>query len=540
MSPETRTKGRDRTRRTRPFGAPVWLVVVAAGCAAVAAIPLAYLVARAAEVDAADIAETLLRPQVLRLTLNSVLLAAAVTVACLVLGTASAWVLTRVKLPAPRGMLLISALPLAVPSYLASYGWLVWFPTLNGFWASWLIMTAVCTPYVTLPIAAALRSGSGDLEAVARTLGRGPLSAFRAAVWPQIRPAAVAGALLVCLYTLSDFGLVSMLRYQTLTWGINSAYAASFNRNQAALLAMVLVVLALGIVTAENRFRGNAKIAGGKNGRKNGGNGSGRSIRQQGRGRAALRDAGRWKAALTVLVLSVPLIGVVIPVAGLTSRLLQAATLRELDITRLLEAIGATLGLAVAGAVGAVLLALPIAALAARYRGRLVAAVEAVGFLGHALPGIVVGLSLVFFALAAVPALYQSAVVLVFAYVVLFMPKAIGTMRGGIAAVPGDLLDVSRSLGLSPWKTWWYVTARLALPGIGVGALLVAISVMKELPATLLLRPTGISTLATELWSRTTVLEFGAAAPYAAALVVLAAVPAVVLSGIRGVAKEEL
>ncbi|WP_024476787.1 ABC transporter permease, partial [Arthrobacter sp. CAL618] len=240
------------------------------------------------------------------------------------------------------------------------------------------------------------------------------------------------------------------------------------------------------------------------------------------------------------LVLAAPVVAVVVPVGGLTSRLLDAATLREMDVSRLIEAIGATLGLAAAGAVAAVLLALPIAVLAARYRGRLIAAVEAVGFLGHALPGIVVGLSLVFFALGAVPILYQTVVVLIFGYAVLFMPKAIGTMRNGIAAVPENLVDVSRMLGLSPLQTWWRVTARLALPGIGVSALLVAISVMKELPATLLLRPTGTATLATELWSRTTVFEYGAAAPYAATLVLLAAVPAVVLSGFRGVAKEDL
>ena len=120
------------------------------------------------------------------------------------------------------------------------------------------------------------------------------------------------------------------------------------------------------------------------------------------------------------------------------------------------------------------------------------------------------------------------------------MPKAIGSTRSGIAAVPDSLIDMSRSLGLSALSSWWRVTAPLALPGVAIGALLVAISVMKELPATLLLRPTGVSTLATELWGRTTLFEFGAAAPYAAALLLVAAVPAVVLSGIRGVAKEEL
>src|SRR5690606_17494355 len=105
--------------------------------------------------------------------------------------------------------------------------------------------------------------------------------------------------------------------------------------------------------------------------------------------------------------------------------------------------------------------------------------------------------------------------------------------------VPQSLTGVSRTLGFSAAQTWWRVTARIAAPSIGVGALLVAIAVMKELPATLLLRPTGISTLSVELWRRTAVFEFGAAAPYAAALVLVAAVPALLLSGARGIAKEE-
>ncbi|MCY7403585.1 MAG: iron ABC transporter permease [Cryobacterium sp.] len=501
------------------FGAPPWLLALAALCAATAAIPLVYLVARTSEAGLTELFATLVRPRVLQLTVNTVLLAAAVTLSCLVLGTICAWILTRIRLPFQRTLLLVSALPLAVPSYLAAYGWLVWFPSLNGFWASWLVMTMVCTPYVTLPVAAALRGASADLESVARTLGRGPLRAFAAATWPQIRPAAVAGALLVCLYSLSDFGLVSMLRFQTLTWGINAAYGASFDRNQAALLALVLVVLALVVVAGERRTRRQVD-------------------RVPGRSTIPARAPGKTGALYLAVLLAAPLAGVVVPVVGLLSRLLAAETLRAIDVPRLFEAIGATLALALTAAVVAVLVALPIAALAARYRGRLVAVIEAVGFLGHALPGIVVGLSLVFFALAAVPMFYQTSVVLVFAYVVLFMPRAIGSTRSGIAAVPASLGDVARMLGLSPFQAWWRVTARLALPGIAIGALLVAISAMKELPATLLLRPTGVSTLATELWSRTAMFEFGAAAPYAAALVLVAMVPAVLLSGIRGTARE--
>jgi iron(III) transport system permease protein len=232
-------------------------------------------------------------------------------------------------------------------------------------------------------------------------------------------------------------------------------------------------------------------------------------------------------------------IGVVIPLLGMGMRLLQAETLQALDPSRLASATVNTVGVSVVAAVFALALALPLAALAARYSSRLVAVMESLGYLSHALPGIVVGLSLVFLSLAVLPSLYQTVVVLVFAYAVLFMPKALGTARASIEGVSLELVDVARTLGASPFQAWRRVTLPLALPGLGIGALLVAITTMKELPATLLLRPTGFDTLATELWSKTTAAEFGAAAPYAAVLVLIAALPAMILSGVRGAAKEE-
>ncbi len=495
--------------------------MVALASAAVAAIPLVYLLVRAGESGPTSIIGTLARGRVLEYVANSLGLAAATTATALVLGTAVAFMLTRVQVPFSRTWLLVSALPLAVPSYLAGYGWLVSFPSINGFVPSWLLLTAVTVPYVTLPVAAALRGASGDLEGVARTLGRGPLRAFFVATWPSVRPAAIAGSLLVALYALSDFGLVAMMRYPTLTWGINSAYSASFDRAQAATLALLLVVLALIVVAGERAAR--------------------RQVPRAAARAVAARPVSRPGLLALLPILAVaPLMGVVVPLLGLLSRLLEATALREIDGPRLLGAVGSTVGVAVAAALLAVLLALPIAALAARHRGRLVATIESVGYLGHALPGIVVGLSLVFFSLAVVPALYQSIGVLVFAYAVLFMPKAIGTMRAGLGDVPPRLVAVARTLGMSPLQAWWRVTVPLALPSVGIGALLVAITTMKELPATLLLRPTGVQTLATELWNRTVVFEFGAAAPYAALLVLVAAVPAVILSGVRSAAKEEL
>ena len=128
---------------------------------------------------------------------------------------------------------------------------------------------------------------------------------------------------------------------------------------------------------------------------------------------------------------------------------------------------------------------------------------------------------------------------LVFGYTVLFASKAIGTTRASIEAVSPSLTMVARTLGDSPLRAWWRVSVPLALPGIAVGALLVVLATMKELPATLILRPTGVDTLATELWSRTVSIEYAAAAPYAALLVVLATIPAMLLSGVRSERGEE-
>ena len=151
-------------------------------------------------------------------------------------------------------------------------------------------------------------------------------------------------------------------------------------------------------------------------------------------------------------------------------------------------------------------------------------------FAGHALPGVVVGLGLVFLAITWAYPVYQSTLLLVVAYAVLFLPKAVGSVRAAVAQSPPVLEEVARSLGRSHTAVLRQVTLPLSAPGVAVGGLLVLLTAMKELPATLLLRPTGSETLATELWARTAVGAYSAAAPYAVTLVLLAAVPAFLLA----------
>lgn len=491
---------------------PLPLIAVAGFSALLAAIPLIYLGVRIADAGIDGVLAVFTRPRLGLLLANTLVLTASVTISSAVVGVAGALALSRVRLPMPRTLAVVAVLPLAVPSYLAAFGWLAAVPGASGFWPSWLVLTVVTTPYVLLPVAAALRGTSATLAEVARTLGYGPVRTFTAVVWPGIRSATVAGALLVALYTLADFGGVALFRFPVLTTAIHQAYGATFDRNYAAVLAAVLVTIALAVFLLDRRLRPSREAA---------------------VARSGARDRVGWGLFTPVAVVLIALpavLAVGVPLAGLLGRLWSAQAVQATDLPGLAQAAGNTIVLSLAGAVIAVVLALPIATLSARFPGRAARVLEAAGSLPLAVPGIVVGLGLVFFSLLAVPALYQSAVMLVFAYGVLFLPKAIGTIRVSIERVPRELEDVASTLGHAAFRRWWSITARLARPGIVVATLFIAVTAMKELPATLMLRPTGMDTLATELWGKTDIAAYGAAVPYALALVLLAAVPAVLLS----------
>jgi iron(III) transport system permease protein len=189
------------------------------------------------------------------------------------------------------------------------------------------------------------------------------------------------------------------------------------------------------------------------------------------------------------------------------------------------------------GALVTTALAIPVGVIAARHRGRLPRLVEQATYAGHALPGIVVALAMVFLAVRYLPVIYQRTPLLIAAYAVLFLPAAMGAVRASVVQSPVVLEDVARSLGRGPVGVLRDVTLPLAAPGILAGAVLVFLTCMKELPATLLLRPTETQTLATELWTRTDVGQYAAAAPYAALLIALAAVPTLFVSQ-RGVTDE--
>ena len=486
-------------------------MISASSAGLIAVLPLIYLTIRIGQTDTERIVEILSRPRTWQLIGNTLWLTAAVSVTTVVFGILGGVLLTRATFAGRRVLAVLAALPLAMPSYVAAYTWIASLDV-SGFFGTWLVMSAVTVPYVTLPVAAALRSVDPAVEEVARSLGQSPFEAFRRVTLPQIVPATAAGALLVALYTVSEYGTPALMRYDVLTSALVTSYTASFDRSTAFVFALALVAIAAVVVALENASRSRAHKW------------------RLSRGAARPTATKHVSSPLAWIALGIPaFIALVIPGLTLVQRIVSRGG-TDLDVAELFTSIGNTLILAGAGAALALVLALPVGVLAARWTSRPVRLIESAAFTGNAMPAVVVGLSLVAGTLALAPAMYQTIATVAVAYAVLFLPKAIGSVRTSTAAVPPALEEAARSLGRSPLRTWFSVTLRITAPGVATGGLLALLAAMKELPATLMLRPTGMDTLATEMWTRTNVTAYSEAAPYALALVLLAAVPAFLLS----------
>jgi iron(III) transport system permease protein len=280
------------------------------------------------------------------------------------------------------------------------------------------------------------------------------------------------------------------------------------------MLAGVLVVLCLLLLLAELRLRGRRGYAR-----------TGAGVARPGR---AVPLGALTAPALLALAALVGL-SLAVPLASLATWLIRGSS-TDVDLTVLTTTTGTTLGLAAAAAVVTTAMALPTGWLAVRARGRVATLLERSTYLGSSVPAIVIALALVTLAINATPWIYQTVPVLLAAYAILFLPRAIVTVRAAVEQSPRLYDDVAASLGSSAPDRLRRVALPLLAPGIGAGAALVFLAVVTELTATLLLAPTGTTTLATAFWSASSALEYGAAAPYAVVMVLLSAPATVLLS----------
>jgi iron(III) transport system permease protein len=503
---------------------PAVLAATAAIVVAAALLPLAYLLVRGLGADEESRAAVRLGPT-LRLVLDTAVLVVGVVACTLVLGTALAWLVVRSDLPGRRAWGVALTLPLVIPSYVGALVLLGALgpkgllqqgleplgvdrlPDLYGYEGALLALTLSTYPYVFLIAAAALRSLDASLEEAARSLGRSPLRVFLTVTIPALRPALGASALLVALYALADFGAVSLMQYPTLTRAVYLQYESLLDRNAAAILALVLVALAALVVALEGRVRRRGVAY--------------RSSPGAGR-RARIVALGRWRWAAAAGSFAVAGIFLALPLGVLGWWTVEGASAGA--PFRLAWNAALDSALASGAAAGcAALAAIPIALLAWRHPSAPARLLERTAYVPNAVPGIAVALALVFFGARYGGVLYQSLLMLVFAYVVRFLPQALATTRSALELIDPRVEEASRSLGRGPTRTLLAVVLPLARPGVLAGAALVFLSAMKELPATLLLRPIGFDTLATEIWTDTSIGAYSDAAPSALLLIAVSA-----------------
>lgn len=513
---------------TRP-PAVIWLSAVVIAVAVL--LPVAYLVLRAFGAGG-EIWELLFRTRTLAILGRTVALVIGVTVASLALALPLAWLTTRTDLPLRRVWSVLTALPLVIPSYvaglivvaalgprgilqqlLAEPLGLERLPEIYGFPGALFTITAISYPYLLLALQASLRGLDPCMEEASRSLGHGAWTTFRRVTLPQLRPAVAAGVLLVSLYTLRDFGAVSLLRYETFTLAIYLQYQTSFDRMAAAALSLVLVALAIIILVIDARTQGRARYH--------------RSAAGVTRPQVYAK-LGRWRWPAFGFCAFVSLVTLVMPMSILTYWAMRGVFAAE-PLRQVWNYAFNSVSVSGVAAIITALAAIPVAILAVRYSGLASRLLERVTYIGFALPGIVIALALVFFAANYATPIYQTLVVLLFAYLILFLPQAVGSTRSSLLQVNPRIEEAARSLGRTARQVILTVTLPLSRPGILAGAALVFLTTMKELPATLLLSPIGFKTLATSVWSATSEASFAQAAVPAFLLIALSSIPTALL-----------
>lgn len=443
----------------------------------------------------------------LQLLANTLALALLAGIGSVVIGVPLAFFTTFVRLPLASLWLALFAAPLAIPSYLGAFAFYAAFgpggeiesllglatPNVGGLWGCALVISLYTYPFVMLATRASLLGMDANTIHAARTLGVPLRQCLVRVVLPRAVPSIAAGALLTALYAVSDFGTPAIMNYDTFTRLIYVEYNA-YGLSQAALFSLQLLLLVAFFLLLEGRLRAVPEKPG--------------EVLTLRVSRSELFLTAASTTPVLFLSLALPLVIFAIWLQR------EGAAAFDLSI-----AWNSALASGLAACV-AVLAAIPIA-LAAR-RGAFGRLLERVTFFGFGVPGIVMGTVLVYVGLRF-PVLYQTLALLVLAYVMRFFSLAVSATRSSFEQLDGSYQHAARLLGAGRFETFVRVTLPISIKGILAGAALVFLEAMRELPATLLLAPTGFETLATYLWRVYEAGYFGRAALPSLLLIVVSA-----------------
>ncbi|MFZ5648753.1 MAG: ABC transporter permease [Bacillota bacterium] len=519
-----------------PAGPPAGIAAASLCAAALSAVPLFYILLRASQASP-EIWIRLWRTRIPELLFNTIGLAVTVTAVTIGVSVLLAYLTVRTDLPGRDIIHWLMAVPLAIPAYIGAFAYITFFghngiarqvagmipglppgsvniPSIYGFSGSVLVLSLFTFPYVYLLSAASLKAGGGDLEEASLSCGLSRLQTFFRVTLPLLRPSLAAGGLLVFLYVLSDFGTVAMLRFPTFTSVIYLQLVGRYDRASAAVLSVVLLVMALAVIYIEWRLRTRGRYY------------------QPGGGYRPPDwvPLGRWRYPAVIFTAAVILLSVAAPVALLAYWTVSGISGGSLPEDFLQHARNSLIS-AASAATASIALALPIAFLSVRHNGPMAKTVARLVYAGYALPGVILALGMVLLVSSGAPFLHGTAIILVLAYIARFLPQGLQAEESALARINPCLEESARLAGYSPWPAFLKVTLPLIRTGLVSGWTMVFISSLKELPATLLLRPAGFDTLAVRVWIEASEGFFERGAPAALILIIVSTLPLKFLFG---------
>ena len=511
------------------LSSPLQLITLAS--AALILLPLGYVTSQALSADPA-VWSRLWTTRIPELLTNTIRLAASVACLTLVLGVSTAWLITRIEFPARRLWEGALVLPLAMPTYVLAYiySYLLGFGgpvehvwqfvagpqarifSPHSYLGATLVMTLDTFPFVYLLSRSALLNLNVSFEEVSRASGISRMKTLWLVTLPLMRPSIAAGLALVVLYVVSDFGAVSLLRYQTLTYAVFQQMTGRSDNTAASILSLLLVGLALLFLITERWFRHRSRF-----------------YQTTGRYRQPERHRFGWLGTSLVTAYLALVVGAsfALPAYLLIVWSLSPEAQATID-SRFFGFLWNSGFLAACAATGGVLIGLPLAYMASRRPNWLNLGCLQAAYAGYVLPGPVAALAVLVLCLNLTPFLYGSVLVLIVAYVIHFLPAGLQSLEPALQQITPNLEEVARTLGLGVRQTWQRVTLPLMRNGFIVAWVLMFLQTMKELPATLLLRPVGFDTLAIRVWMEASEEYYQLAAP-SALLIVLLGLPTLLL-----------
>lgn len=480
-----------------------YLPILAIGIAAVVAIPIIFTLYNALTVEQ-ELWKRLYDTRLKVILPNTLKLLISVGILTLLIGITTAWIVTRYDFKGKSIWEWLFILPLAVPGYVLAYAYgsvmapggiaqNIWdnlfgdvskMPSLYSFWGVSLILSLVNYPYVYLLTRASLLNMNAKYQEAARVMGVPKYKRLWSINIHMAYPGIVAGLALALMEVIADFGTVALLRYPTFTEAIYRQMTARFDPSGAAALAFVLVAMTFLLLNLERYFRGKRSF-------------------EQTKGNFRTQRPKKLNLRGTIIATAVALLilgfAFFLPIAMLIKMAISAVTKGGVD-SRFIQFTSNTLLVSALGATLTSILAIPVAYLHARRPNILSRVVYYMSSLGYSLPGPVIAVGILLTVVMLFNWLYGSMLLLLMAYVIRFMPISLQSQDSSLSMVSRSMEDAARTLGAGPWRRFKDILLPLIKRGILAGWVVVFVDCMKELPATMMLRPLAFDTLAVRVW----------------------------------------